>query len=66
MFTINTKNHNMETRNEEKYVVQFANTSRLQNSSILYMQRLLNEDHKITLTYFQSANFCAFKGAVAH
>jgi hypothetical protein len=31
-------------RNSEKYVVNFASTSRLYNSSIPMMQRLLNED----------------------
>ena len=44
MFPLNTKNHNMETRETEKYHVQFANTTRLQNSAIIYMQRLLNEN----------------------
>ena len=47
IFPLNDKNHSMETRNEETYAVQFANTSRLKNSAILYMQRLLNEDNKI-------------------
>ena len=44
MFPLNNKNHQMETRNTEKYDVQFANTARLQNSAIIYMQRLLNEN----------------------
>ena len=44
MFPLNTKNHTMETRETEKYHVQFANTTRLQNSAIIYMQRLLNEN----------------------
>ena len=37
-------NYKMKTRNKEKYVVQFANTNRLKNSSIIAMQRYLNED----------------------
>ena len=36
----------MITRDEEKYIVHFANTTQLQNSAILYMQRLLNENEK--------------------
>ena len=36
----------MTTRDQEKYMVHFANTARLQNSSIIYMQRLLNEFEK--------------------
>ena len=35
-----------ETRNKEKYVVTHANTDRLRNSSIIYMQNLLNEEFK--------------------
>ena len=34
----------MQTIDTEKYHVQFSNTARLQNSSIIYMQRLLNEN----------------------
>ena len=40
------KYHEMTTRDQEKYMVHFANTARLQNSSIIYMQRLLNEFEK--------------------
>ena len=42
----------MKTREEEKYIVQHANTERLQMSSIPYMQRLLNkhEEHKLNQT----------------
>ena len=46
MFPLNNKNHEMITRDEEKYMVQFANTARLQNSAVLYMQRLLNENER--------------------
>ena len=43
MFPENKKTHNMLTRKPDKYIVQHANTKRLQNSSIIYMQHLLNE-----------------------
>ena len=41
------KTHKMKSRDDEKYKVQFANTGRLQKSSIIYMQKLLNENEKI-------------------
>ena len=44
MFPLNRKNHHMDTRNREKYLVQFANTERLRKSSIIYMQKLLNQN----------------------
>ena len=44
MFPINTQYHDMKTRNKEKYMVQFANTGRLQKSPITYMQKLLNAE----------------------
>ena len=40
-FTIN-QNKFRNTRNFEKYKVKYANTKRFQNSSIIYMQKLLN------------------------
>ena len=43
MFPLRQKIHEMETREEEKYEVQHANTERLKNSAIPYMQRLMNE-----------------------
>ena len=43
MFPLRQKIHEMETRDEEKYEVQHANTERLKNSAIPYMQRLMNE-----------------------
>ena len=36
----------MNTTNEDVYQVQHANTGRLQDSAIIYMQKLLNEDQK--------------------
>ena len=43
MFPKNVNNHSMETRNKETYLVQHANTERLQKSAIIHMQKLLNE-----------------------
>ena len=43
MFPLNNKHHNMNTRNSEKYQVQHDNTGGLKDSSIIYMQNLLNE-----------------------
>ena len=39
----NEKLHDMKTRKSEKFFVNHANTSRLMNSPIVYMQILLNE-----------------------
>ena len=47
MFPIKDKFHNMNTRKEEFFVVNHANTERLKNSSIPYMQRLLNNAKKL-------------------
>ena len=45
MFPINQKS-GMKTRKMEKYHVQHANTDRLQNFALIYMQNLLNENEK--------------------
>ena len=45
LFPIN--NISKDTRNKEKYIVGHANTDRLRNSSIIYMQNLLNEENQI-------------------
>ena len=42
MFPEKEKEHKMNLRKEEQYKHDFANTNRLQKSSIPYMQRLLN------------------------
>ena len=47
MFPENSKPNGMKTRHEEKYRVQFANTDRLKNSPIIYMQNLLNLNAEI-------------------
>ena len=44
LFPLNKNLHNMNTRSLEKFQVNFANTDRLKNSAIPYMQRLLNND----------------------
>ena len=46
-FKINKNNHHMKSRSSEKYHVEFANTSRIKNSGIIYMQNLLNENEAI-------------------
>ena len=43
MFPSNEKLNKMDIRSKEKFKVQFANTERLKNSAIIYMQKLLNE-----------------------
>ena len=43
MFPTNIKQHKMETRKQEAYNVEHANTERYKNSAIIYMQNLLNE-----------------------
>ena len=48
MFPLNRKSHNMDTRENEKYEVQFAYNGRLKKSSIPYMQRMLNEHEEKT------------------
>ena len=47
LFIPNIKSHEMETRNQNHFNVNNANTLRLQNSPIIYMQKLLNDDMKI-------------------
>ena len=42
LFPLNQK-HMYNTRKQEKYKVNYANTSRYSNSAIPYMQRLLNK-----------------------
>ena len=44
VFIPNIKSHEMNTRNQLNFNINNANTTRLQNSPIIYMQRLLNED----------------------
>ena len=43
MFPINIKKHDMDTRNPEKFKVQFSRTERLKNCSVIFMQNALNK-----------------------
>ena len=45
---MNNKKHKMQTRDDDKYKVMFANTNRLKHSSIIEMQNMLNDDAKMT------------------
>ena len=44
MFPQSEKEHNMNTRKEEFYKVQHANTGGFQMSAIIHMIKLLNDD----------------------
>ena len=46
MFPLHEKKHQMNTRNNKKFKVEHANTSRFKTSAIIYMQNLLNENEK--------------------
>ena len=48
MFPERNKIHSMGIRNPEKYEVAHANTERLKDSAIPYMQRLLNKNEEKT------------------
>ena len=52
MFPLNKKNLQHNTRNKEKYTIFHANTQRMKNSPVIYMQHLLNKDNKETGTPF--------------
>ena len=49
IFPLNDQCHTMEKRNFEKFQVNKANTERYRQSSIPYMQRLMNSEHQIHL-----------------
>ena len=44
LLPLTDKIHDMKTRKNEKYRVDFANTERLKNASIITMQNMLNEN----------------------
>ena len=46
LFPINNTDHPMKTRYHKMFKVLKANTDRLQKSSVIQMQHLLNSDHK--------------------
>ena len=52
MFPLTKRKHGYPLRKQEKYVVFKANTQRMKNSPIIYMQHLLNQDHQNTPTPF--------------
>ena len=46
LFPLNNQKHEMTVRNPLKYKVKKANTERFKVSTIPYMQRVLNDNHK--------------------
>ena len=54
MFPLTQRNHDYPLRKQEKYKVFRANTQRMKNSPIIYMQHLLNKDHEESPTPFAS------------
>ena len=44
MFPTNDKTGHLATRQAEKFKVQHANTDRLRNSSLIFMQNMLNKN----------------------
>ena len=46
LFPPNNRIHPMQVRETEHFQVFSANTERLKNSSIIYMQKLLNDEVK--------------------
>ena len=46
LFLLNENTHKRKTRDDDKYQVEFANTDRLKQLSIITMQNILNDDAK--------------------
>ena len=46
LFPLNNPKHGMKVRDPLKYQIRKANTERFKCSSVIYMQKLLNEDYK--------------------
>ena len=46
LFPLKNPRHGMKVRDPLKYQIKKANTERFKGSSVIYMQKLLNEDHK--------------------
>ena len=46
MFPLRENIHDMDIRNEERFIVKYGHTERLKNSAVPYIQRLLNEECK--------------------
>ena len=51
MFPVNMKQHQMKTRDEEKFEVKHANTERFKKSSIIYMKKMYANLTYKTLQY---------------
>ena len=47
LFPFNKNIPNIKTRNHEKFQILHANTERLKNSTVPYIQRILNQNEKI-------------------
>merc|ERR1712208_58434 len=45
IFSKRKTKHGMDLRKDEKYEIKFANTNRLKDSSVPYMQRILNTEN---------------------
>ena len=46
LFPLNNPKHGMKVRDPLKYQIKRANTERYKGSSIIYMQKLLNDDYR--------------------
>ena len=46
LFPLNKKKHEMKKRKPDLYKVNFANTERLKNASVVTMQKLLNQENE--------------------
>ena len=56
IFKDRNKMHKMNMRNAEVYKVDYAHTERLKNSSIPYMQRLLNLENEFEISKKRKLN----------
>ena len=52
LFPLRTKKHGMKTRNQEMFKTTYANTKRLQNSPVIYMQKLLNQSSAVNFRVY--------------
>ena len=58
LLPVNTKFHKMSTRNYEKFHINNANTARLENSPVIFMQKLLNQNNWNLIIQLLPVNFC--------
>ena len=59
LFPLNLTHNSMKTRHTEKYVVYHANTQRLKNSTVPYLQKIL-DDNEISKLTKDSPVYCQF------